>query len=424
MEHLDESTVRQLWADPAGAAREARDKCAAARVWLMKHKPFFGVLARALRLEPTLEIAGFRLLPDDRVRMNPVVVLAAGFPALVARLAHLSLHAALGAFARRGQRDPRRWNVAHDLAIQPLLEAAELSVGELFATGAGAALPARASAEIYYDLLDDGATPDALWCDLCEPVPERDAPPAGTFTREEGGEGADERARQLEWNMRLNAALEEETRSGGRTFGEMPAWLEEMVRATLEPPADWSVALQEHVSALTRGARTYLRPSRRMSALAGSDGAWPDTVTMPGRRVKLAGRLVAVVDTSGSIATSVLSHFLGTIASVATGEGIDEVRLVQADAAVLRDETLNASELLFYEVAMVGRGGTDFGPALLALAAEAARLGQRFSVAYLTDLDGAFPSAADVAPLDVLWVVPGGMPARPPFGRMVRMAPR
>ena len=73
MEPITESELRQLYADPAAATRQARDKRAAARVWLMKHKPFFGVLARAFRLEATLDVAGYRLEPDDRLRFNPIV---------------------------------------------------------------------------------------------------------------------------------------------------------------------------------------------------------------------------------------------------------------------------------------------------------------------------------------------------------------
>jgi predicted metal-dependent peptidase len=444
MEHLDESAVRQLYADPAGAARQARDKLAAARVWLMKHKPFFGVLARALRLEATLEVAAFRLLPDDRLLFHPVVVLSASFPSICARLAHVAMHATLAAFGRRREREPRRWNVAHDLAIAPLLAAAELGVGGT--SGASAELPAGASAEQYYELLPEAIAPDAAWCDLCDPPANEEAPPAGSYTRQDGGDDnegedrggprnetpgpeprlmpqptADERARELQWKMRLAAAYEEELASGGRTFGEMPAWLEEMVRATIEPPADWTVVLQQSISSLHRTDRCWLRPSRRMSALVGADGAWPEVVTMPGRRVVPAGRLVAVVDTSASVTPATLARFLGAVASAATAEGIDEVRLVQADAEVTSDRTLFAAELLFEEVAMSGRGGTDFGPALTVLGDAAQREAQRFTVVYLTDLDGRFPPPADTRLLDVLWVVPRRTEVTPPFGRVVTM---
>jgi predicted metal-dependent peptidase len=172
---------------------------------------------------------------------------------------------------------------------------------------------------------------------------------------------------------------------------------------------------------LTRTDRTFLRPSRRMSALAGPDGEWPDVVAMPGRQVRPAGRLVCVIDTSASMPTGTLARFLGTVSAVATAEGFDEVRLVQADAEVTRDETLSAAELLFQEIAVVGRGGTDFAPALRMLAVEARREATRFTVAYLTDLDGRFPDGMDVRPLEVLWVTPGKAPRPPPFGKLLEM---
>jgi predicted metal-dependent peptidase len=216
--------------------------------------------------------------------------------------------------------------------------------------------------------------------------------------------------------------MEEELASGGKTFGEIPAWIDEFVQATIEPPPDWTAILQRSVSMLTRTDRSFLRPSRRMSALAGPDGAWPDVVTMPGRRVVPAGTLVAVIDTSASIESELLARFFGALAAIATSEGFDEVRVVQADAEVTRDETIFAAELLFQKVAVVGRGGTDFGPALRMLAADSQRSGEPFTVVYLTDLDGRFPAASDAKPLQVLWVVPGKASKSPPFGKLVEMA--
>src|SRR5262245_31728025 len=88
------SDTRQLYVDPTKAASSAIDKIAAARVWLLKEKPFFGVLARALVVEPVLTVPALRLSADDRLRVNPIAVLEMRFPALCARLAHVALHAA------------------------------------------------------------------------------------------------------------------------------------------------------------------------------------------------------------------------------------------------------------------------------------------------------------------------------------------
>jgi len=100
------------------------------------------------------------------------------FPTLCARMAHLCLHAALGAFVRRGERAPLRWNLAHDLAVDPLLRAAGLIVG---ATLPNAELPPGASAEEYYALLPEDMRPDDMWCDLSDPPPPPESPIAGNF---------------------------------------------------------------------------------------------------------------------------------------------------------------------------------------------------------------------------------------------------
>ena len=465
------TAVQQLYADPAVAAAQATDKLAAARVWLLKEKPFFGVLSRALEVEPTLQVPAFRLTAHDRLRFNPLVVLELKFPALCARVAHTAMHAALGALARRGPRDERRWNAAHDLAIEPLLRAAAMGSGSTLVS-AGIDLPPGASADEYYALLPEGARPDDLWCDLSDPPSNVQAPPAGQFTRQddeegtepgdesgkkkgerEGGEAHDDdrdprddprddeeedddgdreepndepspleqRSRELQWKMRLAAALEEERASGGKTFGLIPGWIDDLVRATIEPPPDWAAELQRSVSMLARTDRSFLRPSRRMSALAGEAGEWPDVVAMPGRRVVPAGRLCAVIDTSASIDSALVSRFFGALAAVASAEGFDEIRVIQSDAEVTRDEVITAAELLFKEVPITGRGGTDFRPAIRLLAAESRRAAERFTVVYLTDGDGRFPMPGEESPLEVLWVVPGKPRKTPPLGRVLTM---
>ena len=181
---------------------------------------------------------------------------------------------------------------------------------------------------------------------------ERRRAPAGNFTRQDDGEGGDPgegkdpdrpggdsrpddgggddgerdaperdqpeepspleaRARELQWKMRLGAALEEEVASGGKTFGELPAWLEDLVQATIEPPPAWSATLGGRSRCWRAADRSFLRPSRRMSALVGPDGDWPEVVSMPGRRVVPAGRLVSVVDTSCSVDEATLARFPG-----------------------------------------------------------------------------------------------------------------
>jgi predicted metal-dependent peptidase len=414
------------------AARGAVDKIAAARIWLLKEKPFFGVLARALLVEssPALGTA-FRLHADDRLVVHPRAVLALPFASVCARLAHLCLHSALGAYGRRRERAPARWNVAHDLAVEPLLREARLPT----ASGAIDGLRTGMSAEEIYELLPDDATPAPEWCDLVDPPrPEQDerSPPPGAPRGTLGeGEGEAEprpssspapshevRARELAWKMRLAEALEVERASGGKTWGTVPAWIDAMVSAAIAPPPNWTVTLQRSVALLSRSSRTFLRPSRRQSAVACDLGEeWPSVISMPGRRVVAAGQLVAIVDTSASIEEETLAIALGAVCAAATTEGIDEVRLIQADAEVTSDEVVSPADLLMRKIAVKGRGGTSFGPALVLLAREARSKGEPFTAVYVTDLDGTFPEKKAVRGLDVLWVSTIMRPV--PFGRVL-----
>jgi predicted metal-dependent peptidase len=364
------------------------------------------------------------------------------------------MHAALTALPRRASRAPARWNVAHDLAIEPLVRAAGLpcAAGELppwFKSGM--------SAEELYELLPEDAAPAPEWCDLCDaPKPEKEErlPPPGAprgtnAPRDAGGasgndanadDGPDEapddhveetseetteephqtRARELAWKMRLAEALHAERASGGKTWGATPAWIDAMVGAVIAPPPNWTVLLQRSVAALARSERSFLRPSRRQSSIAFDAGEdWPSLVTMPGRKIVQAGQLVAIVDTSASMTEELIAHALGSICAAATAEGIDEVRLMQADAAVTSDEIVSPADLLTRKIAVKGRGGTAFGPALTKLATEAGRTGERFTAVYVTDLDGTFPEKKAVRGLEVLWVTPIKRPV--PFGRVLRM---
>jgi predicted metal-dependent peptidase len=397
-------------------------------VWLLKEKPFFGVLARALSIEPHRGAPAFRLYPDDRLVVPPLTVQKLPFAYLCGRLAHVALHAALGGFARRGARDEAKWNVAHDMAIDPLLRGAGLGGG---LPPVSLDLPPGSSAEEIFPLLPEQARPEDEFCDLCDATLPREPNPvdddaAADDRASPAASGAssttvENQARALTWKMRLTSALEEERASGGKTWGDVPAWLEEMIRITIEPPPSWTVILQQSISSLTRTDRTWLRPSRRMSALAAAQGAWPELVVMPGRRVVLGGQLCAVLDTSGSIDQATLGRFVGALASAAAAEGIEHLRLMQADSEVVSDEMLTPAELLAETIRVRGRGGTSFIPALGRLIEEARRSAERFSVVYLTDLEGMLPRSRDARVLDVLWVVPRKPRRKPPFGTVVQM---
>jgi predicted metal-dependent peptidase len=167
----------------------------------------------------------------------------------------------------------------------------------------------------------------------------------------------------------------------------------------------WEAALQKWVESIAAGERTYFRPSRR---------------EIPGNEIVLAGRkreskmLNVVLDTSGSMSDAI-PPVLGAIADFCRQLSVDEIRLMQCDAAVTGDEIVSPEALSAYEIS--GYGGSDLSPAMRALAQD-----ERVTAALvITDGDIAYPPHA--MPYDVLWVVTLGASGNftPAYGRTIRM---
>jgi predicted metal-dependent peptidase len=167
----------------------------------------------------------------------------------------------------------------------------------------------------------------------------------------------------------------------------------------------WEVALQKWIESVAPGERTYLRPSRR--EVSGSD------VVLAGRK-RESWMLNVILDTSGSM-TDEIPNALGAIADFCEQVSVDDIRLIQCDAAVTSDDVLSPQELANYQVS--GFGGSDLTPAMRALAEDA-----RVTAAVIvTDGDIAFPQ--EEMPYAVLWVVSANayMPFNPPYGRVINM---
>ena len=197
----------------------------------------------------------------------------------------------------------------------------------------------------------------------------------------------------------LAAAIGRQNRRG-TISGGMSAQVSAL-RGRLRPA--WQQALQRWIEHSSAGERSFARPSRR--------GAERSDLVMPGRR-RTSWMLNVVLDTSGSM-TEEIPLALGAIADFCDGAGVDQVRIVQCDAAVTADDTVSPEDLSTYPVR--GFGGSDLSPAMLMLADDPL---VRAAVV-ITDGDIAFPAAPPA--YDVLWVLPRAAAFKPPYGRVIAM---
>src|SRR5580693_4258072 len=128
-----------------------------ARTALVLDHPFFGSLLFRLKGR---ECRSIQTMATDGVSLfyNPDFVETLNAATLAGTLAHEVMHPALHHHVRRSGRDPKRWNVACDFAINPLLVDAGLSLPD------GVLLDDRfraMSAEQIYNLLETETEQDS-----------------------------------------------------------------------------------------------------------------------------------------------------------------------------------------------------------------------------------------------------------------------
>ena len=103
-------------------ADDIETKLSAARTRLILDKPFLGALVLRLPMHATKPERCKTIGTDVRaLYYNPDYISRLSLDQTQYVLAHEALHCALSHFARRQHRVKRRWDIACDLAINPLL---------------------------------------------------------------------------------------------------------------------------------------------------------------------------------------------------------------------------------------------------------------------------------------------------------------
>lgn len=376
-----------------------------ARSSLLMTHPFFGVLSLKLDIyEPENEIEAAMInntagvdIVNNRMAFNPAFVDTLSNAELKGLIAHEVMHPALGHHARMGSRNPKLWNLACDLAMNPVL------LDDGFTLPPGGAIIAKfkgMTAEAIYEKLRDmigepqggngngegngnGNGPQSQdWGEFNSPGPE-------------GSSEANESAR--EWAENAAEALR-----AASSAGKVPASLRREIEESLKPRADWKSLLRRFMTDQVRVVQTWSKPNKRF---------YPE-IYLPGKTKDGMGVLVIAVDTSGSIDGPTLSKFAAEITGIAADVEPACIHVVYCDAAVNHVESFEAGEDIILKA--VGGGGTDFRPVFKQVEKEG---WVPACLIYLTDLMGTFPEKLPAYP--VLWASYGAGGAVAPLGETV-----
>lgn len=398
----------------------ATHRISKARTTLLLDHPFFGALLYRLKpvpnnRQPTMATDGVSLFYND----NFVEDLA---PAeLVGVLAHEVMHPALKHHVRRGDRNPRVWNIACDYAINPLLVDAGLHLPK------GILLDNSyrgMSAEAIYNRIaqeqeESGGDPkdgsagqgkDGGQGQKPDQTPgQRPVETPGGFGQvmdapnpEEPGQTATPAQisqQEQQWSEATTQAA-----AISRMAGKVPLGADRAIEGAAEAKVDWREHLRRTFSEAAFPADySWSRPNRRF-AHAG--------LFLPSVQKEGVGELVVAVDCSGSISDRILGVFQAEVQALVDEHRPSQVHVLYFDEVINRHDTFCGGEAITLEPA--GGGGTNFVPIFEHIAEQA--LAPTTTIV-LTDLYGPMPD--DEPPYPVIWACTTRNTA--PFGETVHM---
>ena len=399
---------------------EIETKLSAARTRLILDRPFLGALVLRLPIKAVKPERCKSIGTDVRaLYYNPEYIKNLTLDQTQFVLAHEALHCALSHFARREHRVKHRWDIACDMAINPLLikDGLKPPPGVLLKSG----FEDMMAEEIYPYIDDDmeeethddhfydqenksGGASGGQPLDQDQDSEQGGGSGQGQADSDQSGDvprplsETEQEQLEVQWRQRLAGAAQQAMQAG-----KLGATMARLVEHLLQPQLPWRMLLARYMTAAARDDYSYQRPSRREG-----NAILP---TLKSTQVDV----VVVLDTSGSINDTEMREFISEIDAI-KGQMRARLTLHACDARLCEHgpwvyepwEEFSMPDNLY------GRGGTRFVPAFEWLE-QAGH--QPDLLVYFTDAEGEFPKSEPGFP--VLWLIKGR--GKVPWGQRIQL---
>ena len=218
----------------------------------------------------------------------------------------------------------------------------------------------------------------------------------------------DTAAEEQAWDEAMHQAL-----SLAKAQGKAPGAVEETIRGAHANALDWRTLLRRYMTDAARSDYSWSLPNRRFI----DHGLY-----LPSIRSEGISTIAVIIDTSASLPTRTLAAFWNEVREIAAELQPETVFVLQVDAA-LQDAADYAAGDLPEEIALKGRGGTDFRPGFEWIAEQGLRPS---CCLYFTDMEcDTYPEDAPDYP--ILWcdwgAAAGTWGSPPPWGEHISIVP-
>jgi len=329
----------------------AREKLVTARIGLLLKAPFFGNLATRLQLTNADAWCGTAATDGRKFYYNSEFINNLPLKQLEFLFGHEVLHVVYDHMGRRGERDPKLWNIADDYCVNSDL--IEQRVGEKIPVALYDAKFKGQSAEEVYDYLYENAEKIDIGKLLQQVLDEHlDGDSDGDGDGDKDGKGRPRLSKEEMDAIRdeIKEAVLQAAQAVGA--GNLPGGVKRMIKDLTEPVISWQELLQQQIQSIIKDDFTWMRPSRR---------GWHMDAIMPGMKPGETIDICIAIDTSGSISERDIKDFMSEIQGIMDSYNEYKIKVWCFDTEVYNEQSFtseNLDDISSYEPA--GGGGTDF----------------------------------------------------------------
>jgi predicted metal-dependent peptidase len=333
----------------------AREKLITARIGLLLKAPFFGNMATRLTLVNADDWCNTAATDGRKFYYNSQFVYKMPLKQVEFLFGHEVLHAVYDHMGRRGDRDPKIWNIADDFCVNSDL--IEQRIGDRI-TVCGMLYDVKyrgMSAEEVYDDLMANANKMNLSELLKNVLDEHLDGDEGDDDGEGDQEGKGRRPRLSDAERKairdeIKEAMLQAAQAAGA--GNLPSGVKRLVKDLTEPKISWKELLEQQIQSTIKSDFTWARPSRR---------GWHMDAILPGMKPGETIDVAISIDQSGSISSKDSQVFLSEIKGIMESYDEYNIRVWCFDTEIYNDQTFNTdnmNDIMQYEPQ--GGGGTLF----------------------------------------------------------------
>ena len=282
--------------------RKVIEKMITARIGLLLKAPFFGNLATRLILTNADAWLSTAATDGRKFYYNSEFVNKLSIRETEFLFGHETLHVVYDHMGRRGDRDPRLFNVAADFCVNADL--IDQHIGEKITKVPILYDPKYKgmSAEEVYDLLEKNATKINIK-QLIDQVLDEHLDGEG----DDDGDSTGGRPKLSEEEKKqIRDEIKEAVLSAAQTCGagNLPAGIKRLLTDMTEPKMNWRELLQQQIESTVKADYTWMRPSRK---------SWHLDAILPGQNNAQMIDICVSVDLSGSISDAQCKDFFSEI---------------------------------------------------------------------------------------------------------------